>query len=453
MIQRLDTRDPAFRERFRTLLTHDDEADEALLGTVRAILTAVRRRGDEALCEYTRRFDRLEVPQASALELPSERLTAALHACDGRLREALTAAAARIRRYHEHQRIEPWSLSDDGLADDGLADDGLADAGTGDAAGDVLGQRVTPLDRVGVYVPGGKAAYPSTVLMNVIPAKIAGVSDVVMAVPAPGGEIDPVVLAAAAIAGVDRVFTIGGAQAIAALAYGTRTIPRVDKIVGPGNRYVAAAKAMVFGQVGIDMIAGPSEVVIVCDGQARAEWVTMDLCAQAEHDEEARAILLCPDPAFLEAVSSCLERELPKLERAAIIRTSLGGRGALIRVGDLDEALELANAIAPEHLELAVADPEAWLPKVRHAGAIFLGAHAAEVLGDYCAGPNHVLPTSGTARFSSPLGVYDFQKRSSVIRCSETTARDLCGIASVLARAEGLTAHARAAECRLAAGP
>ena len=429
-ILRLDTRDPGFRERFRSLVAHEDTADAAVLATVREVIAAIRTQGDAALCEYTRRFDRHEVASAAALELPRERITAAVNDCDPRLREALLAAAARIRRYHEHQRIEPWSLVEN--------------------PGDLLGQRVTPLERVGVYVPGGKAAYPSTVLMNVIPAKVAGVGEVIMAVPAPGGEIGPIVLSAAGIAGVDRVFTIGGAQAIAALAYGTETVPRVDKIVGPGNRYVAAAKAMVFGRVGIDLIAGPSEVVVVCDGTAPAEWVTMDLFAQAEHDAEARAILLCPDLDFIEAVAACIERELPGMERAAIIGASLAGRGALIRVRDLEEALDLANAIAPEHLELAVADPERWLPEVRHAGAIFLGCHAAEVLGDYCAGPNHVLPTAGTARFSSPLGVYDFQKRSSVIRCSVETARELCGIASVLARAEGLTAHARAAECRLA---
>jgi histidinol dehydrogenase len=434
-ILRLDTRDPGFPERFRSLVAHEDTADPAVLATVREIIAAIRGRGDAALCEYTRRFDRHEVASAAVLELPHERITAAVNDCDARLREALLAAAARIRRYHEYQRIEPWSIQFGILAD---------------GPGDLLGQRVTPLERVGVYVPGGKAAYPSTVLMNVIPAKVAGVGEVIMAVPAPGGEIDPIVLSAAGIAGVDRVFTIGGAQAIAALAYGTETVPRVDKIVGPGNRYVAAAKAMVFGQVGIDLIAGPSEVVVVCDGTARAEWVTMDLLAQAEHDEQAQAILLCPDPDFIEAVAACIARELPGMERAAIIAASLAGRGALIRVRDLEEALGLANTIAPEHLELAVVDPEAWLPKVRHAGAIFLGCHAAEVLGDYCAGPNHVLPTAGTARFSSPLGVYDFQKRSSVIRCSVETARELCGIASLLSRAEGLTAHARAAECRLA---
>ncbi|MGH8563970.1 MAG: histidinol dehydrogenase [Gammaproteobacteria bacterium] len=429
-ILRLDTRDPGFPERFRSLLAHEDTADAAVMATVREIIAAIRTRGDAALCDYTRRFDRHEVASATALELPRERLAAAAHDCDPRLCDALQAAAARIRRYHEHERIEPWTIAE--------------------RQGDLLGQRVTPLERVGVYVPGGKAAYPSTVLMDVIPAKVAGVGEVIMAVPAPGGEIDPIVLAAAAIAGVDRVFTIGGAQAIAALAYGTETVPRVDKIVGPGNCYVAAAKAMVFGQVGIDLIAGPTEVLVVCDGTAPAEWVTMDLFAQAEHDAEAQAILLCPDPDFIEAVAACIARELPGMERAAIIGASLRGRGALIRVRDLEEALGLANTIAPEHLELAVADPEAWLPKVRHAGAIFLGYHAAEVLGDYCAGPNHVLPTAGTARFSSPLGVYDFQKRSSVIRCSVETSRELCGVASLLARAEGLTAHARAAECRLA---
>ncbi|MCA1851628.1 MAG: histidinol dehydrogenase [Beggiatoa sp.] len=429
----MDTRDPGFPERFRSLVAYEDATDVTVLATVQEIIAAIRQCGDAALCDYTRRFDRHEVVSAAALELPRERLTSAVNDCDVRLCEALLAAAARIRRYHEHQRIEPWSI--------GVLAEG---------ASDLFGQRVTPLERVGVYVPGGKAAYPSTVLMNAIPAKIAGVGEVIMAVPAPGGEIDPIVLAAAGIAGVDRVFTIGGAQAIAALAYGTETVPSVDKIVGPGNRYVAAAKAMVFGRVGIDLIAGPSEVVIVSDGMAPAEWVTMDLFAQAEHDAEARAILLCPDPDFIEAVVACLERELPGMERAAIIGASLSGRGALIRVRDLEEALRLANTIAPEHLELAVADPEAWLPKVRHAGAIFLGCHAAGVLGDYCAGPNHVLPTAGTARFSSPLGVYDFQKRSSVIRCSVETARELGGIASLLARAEGLTAHARAAECRLA---
>jgi histidinol dehydrogenase len=363
------------------------------------------------------------------LELPEAELGQALTGLPGTVREALHQAAERIRRYHERQKLESWRYTDE--------------------EGTLLGQQVSPMERVGVYVPGGKAAYPSSVLMNVLPAKVAGVDEIIMVAPAPGGCLEPIVLAAAAVAGVDRVFTVGGAQAVAALAYGTATIPRVDKIVGPGNAYVAAAKAMVFGAVGIDMIAGPSEILVVCDGQTNPDWIAMDLFSQAEHDELAQAILLSPDGDFLDAVDNSIERQLAGMERAGIIRASLEHRGAFIHVTDLDEAMELVNRIAPEHLELSVADPEFWAAKVRHAGAIFMGRYTAEALGDYCAGPNHVLPTSQTARFSSPLGVYDFQKRTSLIMCSASGARGLGAIASTLARAESLTAHARSAEYRL----
>jgi histidinol dehydrogenase len=379
--------------------------------------------------EYTRRFDRREVVGARDLELSSDRLQAALADLTPELREALEQAADRIRRYHEHQKQDSWTYTE--------------------PDGTLLGQQITPLDRVGVYVPGGKAAYPSSVLMNVVPAKVAGVPEIVMVVPAPEGVLEPIVLAAAAIAGVDRVFTIGGAQAVAALAYGTATVPRVDKIVGPGNIYVATAKAMVFGAVGIDMIAGPSEILVVCDGQTDPDWVAMDLFSQAEHDEEAQAILLSPDGDFLNQMEDSIVRLLPTMERAGIIQASLSSRGALIRVRNLDEAIEVVNLVAPEHLELSVAEPEQWACKVRHAGAIFMGRYTAEALGDYCAGPNHVLPTARTARFSSPLGVYDFQKRSSLMMCSESAAGRLGHIASRLARAEGLTAHARSAEYRI----
>lgn len=428
-LRRLDSRDAGFDQALDALLSLDAAADPEVLQSVRGILDEVRRRGDAALIDYTRRLDRRDVGAAAELELAPEALHSARASIGPPLLDALNHAALRIRRYHEHQRQASWSYRD--------------------ADGTLLGQQITPMDRVGIYVPGGKAAYPSSVLMNCIPAKVAGVPEIVMVVPAPGGALEPIVLCAAAIAGVDRVFTIGGAQAIAALAFGTETVPRVDKIVGPGNMYVAAAKAMVYGVVGIDMIAGPSEVVIVCDGHTPADWIAMDLFAQAEHDEQAQALLLCPDRTYLVAVQASIERQLETMERRAIIRAALEGRGALIEVRDLDEAIAIANRIAPEHLELAVQDPEALLPKVRHAGAVFLGSHTGEVLGDYCAGPNHVLPTSRTARFSSPLGVYDFQKRTSLIMCPASAARDLGRTAALLARAEGLTAHARSAELRM----
>jgi histidinol dehydrogenase len=427
-IRRLKSSAPEFQHQLDTLLGIDEPMDATVIETVRGILEDVRRRGDQALIEYTNHFDRRAIKAASELELPGERLNKALAGLDPDLHEALGHAAERIQSYHERQKQVSWTY---------VEEDGT-----------VLGQQIIPLDRIGVYVPGGKAAYPSTVLMAVIPARVAGVEEILMVAPAPQGELEPVVLAAAAIAGVDRVFTIGGAQAIAALAYGTETIPAVDKIVGPGNIYVATAKAMVFGRVGIDMIAGPSEIVIVCDGQTDPDWIAMDLFSQAEHDEQARAIVLSPEVAFLDAVEASIARQLPQMERAPIIRTSLSSQGALITVRDLDEAVEIVNRIAPEHLELAVADPQALAVKIRHAGAIFMGSYTAEVLGDYCAGPNHVLPTARTARFSSPLGVYDFQKRSSLIQCSQRAAQKLGQTASVLARAEGLTAHARSAEYR-----
>ncbi len=428
-VKRLSTTDEGFWSELETLLAWEGVSDEQVTATVRAILADVRARGDAAVVEYTNRFDRLNADAMADLEIPGGRLQAALGRIPPEQREALERAAARIRAYAEHQKLESWTYTE--------------------ADGTVLGQQVTPLDRVGLYVPGGKAAYPSSVLMNAVPAKVAGVTELVMVVPTPGGEVNDLVLAAAAIAGVDRVFAIGGAQAVAALAYGTETIPQVDKIVGPGNIYVATAKGMVFGTVGIDMIAGPSEILVVCDGDTDPDWIAMDLFSQAEHDEDAQAILVSPDGGFLDRVEEAIGRLLPEMGRADIIRASLSGRGALIQVQDLEEAADVANFIAPEHLELSVADPQALLPRIRHAGAIFMGRYTAEALGDYCAGPNHVLPTSRTARFSSPLGVYDFQKRSSLIFCSPEGAADLGRTASVLARGEGLTAHARSAEFRL----
>jgi len=418
-----------FRAAFTRLLDRAQSAAAEVEPQVRAIIEAVRVHGDAALLDYTARFDRFRPASAAALELPRARLKAAAGAIPAVQREALMNAAERIRAYHARQKLESWSYTE--------------------ADGTLLGQQVTALERVGLYVPGGKAAYPSSVLMNAIPAKLAGVAELVMVVPTPGGEANELVLAAAHIAGVDRVFTIGGAQAVAALAYGTATVPRVDKIVGPGNIYVATAKRLVFGQVAIDMIAGPSEIVVVADGSADPEWVAMDMFSQTEHDEQAQAILISPDQAFLANVRAAIERLVDGMERSAVIRASLEGRGALIAVPDMDSALALVNEIAPEHLELAVDNPEKLLARVRHAGAVFLGHYSAEVLGDYCAGPNHVLPTSGTARFSSPLGVYDFQKRTSLIQCSAPGAQALGKIASVLARGEGLTAHARSAEYRI----
>jgi histidinol dehydrogenase len=429
-ITRIDSSMADFPERLRRLLEWDDSSDEAIETTVRSILGDVRERGDVALLEYTSRFDGMQIDDPSQLELPAGRLQVALGGLASEQRTALQACAKRIRAFAEHQKIASWSYTEDD--------------------GTVLGQRVTALDRVGVYVPGGKAAYPSSVLMNVVPARVAGVGEIVMVVPAPGGELDPMVLAAAAVAGVDRVFAIGGAQAVAALAYGTERVPVVDKIVGPGNIYVATAKRLVFGRVGIDMIAGPSEILVVCDGDTNPEWIAMDLFSQAEHDEDAQAILVCPDAAYLQRVAEAMERLLPTLERAQIIRVALRNRAALVHVRDLDEAAEVVNFVAPEHLELSVADPGALLERVRHAGAVFLGRHSAEALGDYCAGPNHVLPTARTARFSSPLGVYDFQKRSSLIHCSSQGSDRLGRIASIMARGEGLTAHARSAEYRTA---
>jgi histidinol dehydrogenase len=428
-IHRLNSRDETFWADLDALLAWESVADHGVRAIVDEILAAVRAEGDAALLRYTERFDRLQLARAADLEVPPQRLREALAGIPVEQRAALETAAARIRRYAERQRMEGWQIED--------------------PDGTVLGQRVTPLDSVGLYVPGGKAAYPSSVLMNAIPAKVAGVPLLVMVVPAPGGELNELVLAAAAVAGVDRVFTLGGAQAVAALAFGTDTVPAVDKIVGPGNIFVAAAKREVFGTVGIDMIAGPSEILVVCDGQTDPDWIAADLFSQAEHDEQAQAILVSPDGAFLDRVQAAMDRLLESMPRAEIIRASLSRRGALVQVGSLDEAIEVANHIAPEHLELSVADPQALLDGgLRHAGAIFMGRYTSEAVGDYCAGPNHVLPTSRTARFSSPLGVYDFQKRSSIIGCSPAGAAELGRTASVLARGEGLVAHARSAEMR-----
>ena len=408
------------------------EQDAAIEERVAAILADVQQRGDAAVLEYTARFDGLNAPDLAALELTQAELQAAFDSLPEGQKTALTEAAARVRSYHEAQKQatgQSWSYRD--------------------ADGTLLGQKVTPLDRVGIYVPGGKAAYPSSVLMNAIPAQVAGVAEIIMVVPTPKGEKNPLVLAAAYIAGVTRGFTIGGAQAVAALAYGTATVPKVDKITGPGNAYVASAKKRVFGQVGIDMIAGPSEILVLADGTTPADWVAMDLFSQAEHDELAQAILLCPDADYIAAVQAAIERLLPEMPRAEIIAKSLAGRGALIHTRSMEEASEISNRIAPEHLEVSSREPQRWEPLLRHAGAIFLGAYTSESLGDYCAGPNHVLPTSGTARFSSPLGVYDFQKRSSLIEVSEAGAQTLGKTAAVLAYGEGLQGHARAAEMRL----
>jgi histidinol dehydrogenase len=426
---RLDARAPDFDAALTALLHWDTSEDATVARTVREILARVRTEGDAALLEYTRRLDRLEAGSVAELEVGPEALDAALAGIGAAEREALEFAAARIRTYHEHQRGSSWEYRD--------------------ALGNRLGQRVLPLDRVGVYVPGGQASYPSSVLMTVVPASVAGVGEIVMTAPTPGGEGNPLVLAAARLAGVHRVFRIGGAQAVGALAYGTETVPRVDKIVGPGGAWVAEAKRQVFGPVGIDMIAGPSEILVVADGAQDPDWLAMDLFSQAEHDEAAQAILVSPDGELLDAVEAAVARLLPTLERSAIVEASLGGRGALIRVADLDAAVALVNRVAPEHLELAVEDPDALLPGIRHAGAIFLGRHTAEVIGDYVAGPSHVLPTFGTARFSSPLGVYDFEKRSSLIGCSPEGAAELGRRAAVLARGEGLDAHARAAALRV----
>ncbi|MFL6624281.1 MAG: histidinol dehydrogenase [Sulfurifustis sp.] len=425
----LDSRDAGFAETLARLLDRGTTIDPNVPGVVAEILAAVRANGDSAVVDYTRRFDRHPANSIAALEIPRSRLQAAY---DGLAREARTAldeAAARIRRYHEHQKAESWRYQE--------------------ADGTLLGQQVTPLDRVGLYAPGGRAAYPSSVLMNVIPAKVAGVGELVMTSPAPGGELNEMVLAAAALAGVDRFFTIGGAQAVGALAYGTATIPRVDKIVGPGNQYVSEAKRQVYGIVDIDMIAGPSEILVLCDGATDPEWVAMDLFSQAEHGPDSQALLVTWADGYARKVQAAIDRLLPTMERRDIIAESLESRGALISVRDVDEAIALANRIAPEHLELSVDNALDLAPRIRHAGAIFLGRHTAEVLGDYCAGPNHVLPTSGTARFSSPLGVYDFQKRTSLILCSPAAASRLGRVAATLARSEGLPAHAKSAEYRI----
>ena len=429
-VRRLDTAAPGFAAALKALLAYADEVDERVETATAAIVADVRRRGDAAVLEYTARFDGVQAASMADLRVDPTRLRQALDGLPARQREALETAAQRIRAYHERQVAPSWRYTE--------------------PDGTELGQQVTPLDRAGLYVPGGKAAYPSSLLMNAVPAKVAGVRELVMVSPSPGGETNPLVLAAAAIAGVDVIYTIGGAQAVAALAYGTETIPQVDKIVGPGNAYVASAKRRVFGTVGIDMIAGPSEILIIADGTADPDWVAMDLFSQAEHDEIAQAILLCPDAAYLDRVEAAIGRLMESLPRRDIIAKSIGGRGALIRTGDLAEACAVANDIAPEHLELSVADPEALLPAIRHAGAIFMGVHSSEALGDYCAGPNHVLPTSRTARFSSPLGVYDFQKRSSIIKASPAGAAALGRVAEELAYGEGLAAHARSAAFRIA---
>ncbi|KXS33469.1 MAG: Histidinol dehydrogenase [Candidatus Gallionella acididurans] len=424
-IRKLSSRSDSFSTDLDKLLAFEETADDKLEATVAGILADVRKRGDTAVLEYTRKFDRLPLASAAAMELSRDELRVAFEGLPAAQRNALEQAAQRVTDYHKKQVQTSWSYTD--------------------ADGTLLGQQVTPLDRVGLYVPGGKAAYPSSVLMNALPAKVAGVGELIMVVPTPDGVKNQLVLAAAFLAGVDRVFSIGGAQAVAALAYGTATIPKVDKIVGPGNAYVAAAKRRVFGVCGIDMIAGPSEILVICDGQTDPDWIAMDLFSQAEHDELAQAILLSPDAKFIEAVAQSADRLLEQMPRRVIIRTALENRGALIHVADLEEACVISNRIAPEHLELSVADPQVWLSMLKHAGAIFMGRYTSEALGDYCAGPNHVLPTSGTARFSSPLGVYDFQKRSSLIQVSAQGARKLGDIASVLALGEGLQAHAQSA--------
>ena len=432
-VKRLNSQDGGFKETLLSSLSLPMADDEAIDATVAKILLAVKEKGDEAVLAFTKQFDRLNINQVSELEIPQKDLEQAYKSLAADQKSALDIAAQRVRTYHEQQKIEAgchsWEYEE--------------------ADGTRLGQKVTALDRVGIYVPGGKAAYPSSVLMNAIPAKVAGVQEVIMVVPTPDGARNPLVLAAAYLAGVDRVFTIGGAQAVGALAYGTKTVPAVDKIVGPGNAYVAAAKRRVFGIVGIDMIAGPSEILVLCDGSSDPDWVAMDLFSQAEHDEQAQSILLCPDAAFIEQVQASMNKLLPEMPRAKVIEASLTNRALLIQVRDMSEACEIANAIAAEHLEICATDPRKWAEKIRHAGAIFMGNYTSESLGDYCAGPNHVLPTARTARFSSPLGVYDFIKRSSMIEVSEAGAQTLGKVASTLAHGEGLQAHARAAEMRL----
>ena len=428
-IKRLTTTQADYQSQMDTLLAWEGVSDDNVNATVKDILKNIRSRGDEALIEYTNKFDRMNVSSMKDLTFTKEQIDAAYNNIPADQREALETAAERVRTYHKHQIMESWSYTEDD--------------------GTLLGQQITALDRVGLYVPGGKATYPSSVLMNAIPAKVAGVEEIVMVVPTPDGIVNDMVLAAAKIAGVDTVFAVGGAQAVAALAYGTETVPGVDKIVGPGNIYVATAKSMVFGRVGIDMIAGPSEILVFCDGKTNPDWIAMDLFSQAEHDEDAQSILVSWDADFLDQVQASIEKLLPTMERKDIISKSLNDRGALILVKDENEAIEVSNFISPEHLELSVEDPQSMSKKIKHAGAIFMGRYTAEALGDYCAGPNHVLPTSRTARFSSPLGVYDFQKRSSLIMCSAEAASKLGKTASILGRGEGLTAHARSAEYRI----
>ena len=428
-IRKLNTSDSDFAAQLDALLAWESVSDQGVNKVVNDVIADIRSRGDAALIDYTNRFDRWQADSAADLQVPVSRLAEAWNNIPGEQQAALRHAADRVTAYAERQKMDSWQYTEDD--------------------GTVLGQKVTPLDRVGLYVPGGKAAYPSSVLMNALPAKVAGVGELVMVVPTPGGEFNELVLAAAHVCGVDKVFAVGGAQAVAALAYGTESVPPVDKIVGPGNIYVATAKRTVFGQVGIDMVAGPSEILVICDGETDPDWVAMDLFSQAEHDEDAQSILLCPDADFLARVESSIDTLLPTMNRQEIIGAALRVRGALIQCRDLDEAAEVANFIAPEHLELSLAEPEVYVDKIEHAGAIFMGRHTSEPLGDYCAGPNHVLPTSRTARFSSPLGVYDFQKRSSLIMVSGDGSQALGRTASVLARGEGLEAHARSAEYRL----
>ena len=428
-IRKLSTTDVDFDAQLEQLLAWESVSDDAVNDVVKQVIADIRSRGDLALMDFTNRFDGWEAKAPSDLAIPVERLKQAWEGLSAEQQQALQHAADRVKAYAEHQKMDSWQYTE--------------------ADGTVLGQKVTPLDRVGLYVPGGKAAYPSSVLMNALPAKVAGVKELVMVVPTPRGEVNELVLAAAHVCGVDKVFAVGGAQAVAALAYGTESVPPVDKIVGPGNIYVATAKRTVFGQVGIDMIAGPSEILVICDGQTDPDWVAMDLFSQAEHDEDAQSILLCPDADYLKQVEASIEKLLPTMQRREIIETALRARGALIHCRDMDEAAKVSNFISPEHLELSVAEPEKYVDKIKHAGAIFMGRHTCESLGDYCAGPNHVLPTSRTARFSSPLGVYDFQKRSSLIMVSDEGSQTLGRTASILARGEGLEAHARSAEYRL----
>ena len=427
-IKQLDFSDTNFSEELNKALAWDSISDAAVQDSVASILSDIKTRGDDAVVEWTNKLDRLEAGSIEALEISQEELKNSLDLIPTEQAEALQKAADRIRRYHEKQKQDSWQYTDED--------------------GSVFGQKVTPIDRVGMYVPGGKASYPSTVLMDAIPARVAGVREIIVTLPTPDGGKNPLVLAALALAGVDRVFAVGGVQAVGALAYGTKTIPRVDKIVGPGNIYVATAKRAVFGQVGIDMVAGPSEILVICDGKTNPDWIAMDLFSQAEHDEDAQSILVSTDADFIDAVRGSIEKLLPDMPRSDIITASLESRGVLISVANMKEAAEVCNQIAPEHVELSVQDPETLMADIRHAGAIFLGRYTSESLGDYCAGPSHVLPTSGTARFSSALGVYDFQKRSSIINCSDAAARELARTASVLANAEGLIAHARAAELR-----